>query len=99
MSLLTEIHEANLAYLFTLRRAIAEDRADVLCGMSDTTQAWVAALTLKQLSDLSRSSMLICRFMADPAELLRELGPSDGRPGDGTQTQDSPTPLSIPDAV
>lgn len=74
-SLLDDIQDLNLSYLLLVQRLLNEDREsamfrlDIDAGLADT----VAALSIRQLTQLSRTNQLLCNLRFASAEQLNLL--------------------------
>nr|WP_298055053.1 flagellar transcriptional regulator FlhD [uncultured Halomonas sp.] len=72
---LDEIQEINLAYLLLAQRLLDEDREAAMFRLkigSDVADLLVS-LNARQLTKLSRTNQLLCRFSQTSAERLRLL--------------------------
>jgi len=65
--LTAEIREANLTYLMLAQNLIRKDKveAQFRLGLSEESADLLAALSPAQLSKISSSNMLLCRFRMD----------------------------------
>jgi flagellar transcriptional activator FlhD len=76
-SLLEDIQEVNLSYLLLAQRMLKEDRDTAMFRLKiDERMAdLMASLSVKQLSQMARSSQLLCRLAyVDPDQFLKLSG-------------------------
>lgn len=73
--ILDEIQEINLSYLLLVQRMLSEDRTTAMFRLKiDESMAdLLASLSVKQLSQLSRTNQLLCRLCFDEPEQLMKL--------------------------
>lgn len=66
-ALLSEVREANLAYLMLARQMIAEDKAEASfrLGIDTELAEMIGSLSSAQLLKIASSNMLMCRFRFD----------------------------------
>lgn len=62
-----EIREVNLTYLMLAQNLIRKDKAEALfrLGISEESANLLIAMTSTQISKISNTSMLLCRFRMD----------------------------------
>lgn len=74
-SVLSDVHEFNLAFLFLVRRiailGTAQDKLSL--GLDAIKAGLMAKMTDQQLLDLARSSLVMSRFALDDHALLSAL--------------------------
>jgi flagellar transcriptional activator FlhD len=73
--LLNEVREANLTYLMLAQHLLREDRETAMyrLGIGADVAELLEGLTAAQLSKLSVSSTLLCRFRCDDRMVLEAL--------------------------
>lgn len=71
----TEIQELNLTYLLLAQRLLKEDRAAGLfrLKLSEDMADLIVSLSARQLTQLSRTSQLLCSFSLDNAQNLARV--------------------------
>lgn len=81
--LLTEIREANLAYLMLAKALIREDRAQALyrLGIGDDTASMIEMLSTSQMVKVASSNTVLCRMRFDDSTVWGLLT-DHGRSGD-----------------
>ncbi|HEY6612109.1 MAG TPA: flagellar transcriptional regulator FlhD [Pseudomonas sp.] len=74
-NLLDDIQELNLSYLLLAQKLLREDPVTAMfrLKLNPQTADLVAALSPKQLVQLSRTRQLLCRMVLDDAEQLARL--------------------------
>lgn len=72
---LDEIQELNLAYLLLAQRLLGEDREAAMFRLKITGEMadLLASLSARQLTQLSRTNQLLCRFSHASAERLHQV--------------------------
>ena len=74
-SFFDEIQEINLAYLLLAQRLLAEDRETGMFRLKVDGELadLLVSLNARQLTKLARTNQLLCRFMPENAEQLRQV--------------------------
>ncbi|MHB0775801.1 flagellar transcriptional regulator FlhD [Halomonas sp. WWR20] len=74
-SLLDDIRDINLSYLLLVQRLLSEDRATAMFRLKigESMADLLSSLSVKQLSQLSRTNQLLCRLCFDDAAQLQQL--------------------------
>ncbi|WP_251978220.1 flagellar transcriptional regulator FlhD [Salinicola avicenniae] len=74
-SLLDDIQDLNLSYLLLVQRLLNEDRESAMFRLDlDAEMAdMIAALSIKQLTQLSRTNQLLCHLRVNDASQLQLL--------------------------